>query len=262
MKAKVEISAKNISRFVIVLGLSLGAWCQPIDNDLEYRFRGDRSEGIIQPKKSGNSIELMSALVDYQEESSTIPASLAVRFFLKEPTTASVSVRGLAVAQSYWMNNVHPKTNWKTGFGNEFRWPTSAVIQKLKDLKNMYDLGVLVCLGQSCETTDDLIVTVSPAIFYYSSTPRSISAYRFTFKPISHESLTFTLYQDVNGDAKGAPITSQVFSDVDPGVPFNVFVGAPPHVGWYQLQVIGLKRFSKENVSKTVRFYHSPAPAA
>jgi hypothetical protein len=91
------------------------------------------------------------------------------------------------------MDKVQPHKSWERGFNNDFRWPTSEVIQKLGTISSMYDLGVLICLGQNCETTDGLVVTVAPAVFYYSSLPTSISGYRFTFKPIAHESLTFTL---------------------------------------------------------------------
>jgi hypothetical protein len=259
----VIMTGKSLSLSGIVLILACQMWAQSAKEDTEYRARGDRSEGTIQPRKSGNAIELMSATVDYQEPSSAMPASLAIRFYLKDRSPVSVSVRGVRVAEDYWMNDVHPKKDWEPGFANEFRWPTSEVIQTLMALEpidSMYDLGVVVCLGASCQTTDDLILSVAPAIFYYSRIPTAIGGYRFTFKPITHESLTFNLYEDVNGDSKGASVWSQVYPDVEPGVPFNVLVSMPSNPGWYQLQVTGIKRFSKEEVRKTIRFYHAQAP--
>jgi hypothetical protein len=252
-----RINYKGFSLWAAVVLLGVGAWSQSVPLNLQYKARGDRSEGVIQPKKSGDAIELISAMTDYQEVSSTMPASLAVRFYLKELTNAAVSVRGIRVAQDYWMNNVQPPKNWERGFNNEFRWPTSTVIQQLGMIRNMYDLGVVVCLGPNCETTDDLVVTVAPAILYTSRLPSSISGYRFTFKPITHESLSFNLYQDVNGDAIGSPLESQVYSDVDPGIPFNVALNAPTREGWYQLQVSGTKMYSDELVSKVIRFYNA-----
>ena len=87
---------------------------------MEYQSRGDRWEGTIQPKKSGNKIELLSAIVDSQEPSSAIPPSLAIRFYLKDNSPVSVTVRGVRAAENYWMNNVRPPRDWKPGFGNEF----------------------------------------------------------------------------------------------------------------------------------------------
>jgi hypothetical protein len=244
-----------------ILLLVFAGMCLPEQDDISYRSRGDRSEGIVQPKRSGNSIELISAMADYHEANVTIPPSLAVRFYLKEPTKANVSVRGIRVAQYYWMNEVHPHKNWARGFDNEFRWPTSEVIQKLKEIKTMYDLGVVVCLGANCETTDDLFVTVAPAILYSSSLPNVVAGYQFTFKPIAHENLTFKLYQDLDGTATGAIMDSKSFSDVDPGIPFNVHFDSPKSEGWYQLQVSGVKLYSEEPVSKVIRYYHAPVVA-
>jgi hypothetical protein len=246
---------------ITILVLAYGLRSQSVESDIAYRARGDRWEGTIQPKRSGNKIELMSAIVDYREESPEMPASLAIGFYLREKSPVSVSVRGVRVAEDYWMNEVRPKQSWAPGFGNEFRWRTSEVIQKLPaKIGSMYDLGVIVCLDPSCDTTDNLIMRVAPAVFYHSDFPRSIDGYRFTFKPIERESLTFNLYEDLNGDSKGAPILSRVFSDAPAGVPFNVRFDAPAHQGWYQLKLNGLTRYDKEAVSKTIRFYHAQVP--
>jgi hypothetical protein len=241
---------------VTMLILAYVLQSQSIEKDIAYRARGDRSEGTVQPKRSGNKIELMSAVVDYQEESSTIPASLAIRFYLPDNSPVSVSVRGVRVAEDYWMNEVHPKKDWAPGFGNEFRWQTSEVIQKLP-AKSMYDFGVVVCLEPRCDTTDNLVMKVAPAVFFYSDFPRSINGYRFTFKPIERENLTLNLYEDLNGDSKGTPIVSQVFSDVPAGVPFDMPFPAPTREGWYQLKLNGVTRYDKEDVAKTIRFYHA-----
>jgi hypothetical protein len=252
------LSGKSLSLCATtIIFLAFAGTRQPEQNDISYRVRGDRYEGIVQPKRSGNSIELISAMADYHEANVTIPSSLAVRFYLKEPTKATVSVRGIRVAQNYWMNTIQPH-NWERGFNNEYRWPTSEVIQKLEEIKTMYNLGVVVCLGANCDTTDDLVLTVAPAILYSSNLPNVIAGYQFTFKPVAHENLTFNVYQDVDGNATGETIASRIFSDVPPGLPFNVHFDSPKHEGWYQLQVSGVKLYSEESVSKVIRYYHAP----
>jgi hypothetical protein len=249
---------KSFSLLATILVLASAVCPQAIQKELEYKDRGDRWEGIIQPKKSGNKIELMSAIAAYQETSSAIPASLAIRFYLKDQSPVSVTVRGVRVAENYWMNNVRPPKEWEPGFGNEFRWPTSDVIQQLKaQVASMYDFGVVVCLGTTCDTTDNLTMTVAPVFFYYSTLPKSIDSYLFTFKPIARESLIFKLFEDFNGDSKGPALTSQVFSDVPAGVPFNVLFDAPKREGWYQLKAAGITALSQEDVTKTIRFYHA-----
>jgi hypothetical protein len=253
---KVACSLATLATFVS------GLWPQSIEKDITYRARGDRWEGTIQPKKSGNKIELMSAMVDYEEGASTIPLSVAIRFYLTDKSPVSVSVRGIRVAQDYWMNQVRPTKDWAPGFGNEFRWATSDVIQKLSPkIESIYDFGVLVCLDRDCDTTDNLIMKVAPAVLYYSDFPKSLDGYRLTFKPIARESLTFNLYADLNGNPTGAPIQSQVFPDVPAGVPFNVQFKAPTREGWYQLRVQGVTRYDNEDVAKTIRFYHAQVRA-
>jgi hypothetical protein len=226
-------------------------------NDLEYMDRGDRSEGVIQPKTSGNDLELVSSLVDYTEGSSSLPGVLIIRFYMQRPGDAFITVRGVRVAQDYWMNKVHPSRPWRPGFDNEFRWRTDEVLQKLKAVESMYDLGVVVRLGRDVGVTDFVEERVAPAYFYYSQLPSSVVGYRFTFKPITYEVLRCDVFREMNDNAVGPAIFSQVFPSVEPGVPFNIeWKNAAAEDGWYKLVVSGQKKYSKDPVDKVVHFYH------
>jgi len=201
---------------------------------------------------------LVSAMVEYQESTSVIPEKVAIRFYLKDRVQTSIAVRGVRVSQDYWMNKVRPPKEWQQGFGNEFSWKTGDVIQKLKAVKSIYDLGVVARLGQELEVTDAVEERVAPVIFYYSKLPTTVAGYRFTFKPITYETLRCDFYQEVNGVAEGNSVLSQVYPNVEPGIPFNVeWDSSTATDGWYQLKVTGIKRYSKEPVDKIVHFYHS-----
>jgi hypothetical protein len=253
------ITRESILSALVFVTLATAALPQSAETSLAYKPRGDRYEGLIEPRKSGNGIELISATVNYQEPGVIMPSTIAIRFYMKDPTKVFVTVRGVKAAEDYWMNEVHPQKQWEAGLDNVFRWSTSEVLQKLQalgSLNSVYELGVVVCLGTECDASDTLQESVAPAFLYYSGVPTLVDAYRFTFKPITHESLTFNLYSEVNGEIQITPIESQVYSDVEPGEPFNVELKAPNRDGWYQLKVNGIKRISKERVEKTIRFYH------
>jgi len=238
---------------LLVVILPSGGLAGSSGHDLDYQKRGDRWEGIVAPKESGNDIELLSAIVDYEEPATAMPDSLAIRFFLSKPSPASLTVRGVRAQPHYWMKVLPPK-QWKSGFFNEYRWATAEVIRKL-DIANIYDLGAVVSLTQDLEVTDAVDVEVAPVILYGSKLPTSADGYRFTFKPITYEKLTCKIYEE-NSPQRGA-IFSVARPDLRPGVPFDVvWPSSLANEGWYRLELKGVKSFSNQPVDKVVRFFN------
>ena len=98
--------------------------------ELQYQNRGNWYEGIKPKAVSGYDIELISVLVDYSEDSPTLPDQAKVRFYLpheKEPVF--LTVRELDYKYFYWMDRVRPQDSWDKGYENVFQWPTKTVLQ-------------------------------------------------------------------------------------------------------------------------------------
>lgn len=229
-----------------------------IQNDVNYKLRGDRSEGLVQPKASGNDLELISAVASYIEPAASLPDALIVRFYLPDAGDAYITVRGVRVARDYWMNKVHPRHPWSKGFENQFSWSTNDVLRPLKVIESMYDLGVVVRLGKDEGVTDFVEERVAPAFFYHTQLPTSVAGYRFTFKSITYEQLDSSIFREHNGHSIGRPIFSESFPRVEPGIPFNIEWNiSSAEEGWYKLVIKGQKQFSKEPVDKIIHFYHA-----
>ena len=60
---------------------------------LQYQNRGNRYEGLKPKPVSGYDIELLSALVDYREPSSTWPQTLRLKFYLPAAEPVFLTVR-------------------------------------------------------------------------------------------------------------------------------------------------------------------------
>src|SRR5689334_4248789 len=101
---------------IVLLSSQYSAMAQ---GDLRYQDRGNRFEGIKQPQVSGYDIDLLSAIANYKESSTTIPEKLKLRFFLNQSAQPYIVVRELAVSYYYWMDRVHGPT-WQIGFANYF----------------------------------------------------------------------------------------------------------------------------------------------
>ncbi len=91
--------------------------------DLKYQDRGNRYEGIKGSPVS-DRVELISALIDYNEDSGPLPEKFKLRFYLSEQSKVFVTVRELDNRRNYWMDRIRPSTAWHRGFGNQFEWPT------------------------------------------------------------------------------------------------------------------------------------------
>ena len=109
---------------LVLCALVLGMNPAAAQQDIQYQRRGNRSEGIKPKPVSGYDVELLSALVDTQEDMSKLGAMLGFRFFLKEPASVYPLVRELEYKHYYVLDNVQPATAWQVGYGNVFEWPT------------------------------------------------------------------------------------------------------------------------------------------
>jgi hypothetical protein len=217
--------------------------------DIKYRDRGDRFEGIRQPQVAGYDIELLSALINFQDSSDHMPPYLKVSFYLKSSSKPFLVARELDVTYHYWMDNIHDHS-WQTGFANHFEWPSNEVIQKLKQIQSMYELGVVVRLNSEYPNKEE---TVAPAIFFHDSLPTEINGYLFTFKTNGPSRLTCQIYKE----GSRVPIFTQNFPKVWGGQPFTVqWNSSSTKDGWYKLVISGSFRNNNDPIDKAVKFYH------
>ena len=136
----------------------------PVDlsasDSVSYQPRGNRSEGIKPKPVTGYDLELLSVLADFREAASELPPTLRVRFFLKESTLVSLTVREQRYKDYYWLDQVVPTSPWKAGF-NEFSWPTGDVLRRVDPKFPIENLGVVARLTHDGPSADEL---VAPAI--------------------------------------------------------------------------------------------------
>jgi hypothetical protein len=76
-----EMKARALS-LLVLCALALAVSPAVGQQDVQYQRRGNRSEGIKPKPVSGYDVELLSALVDTQEDMSRLGPTLGFRFFL------------------------------------------------------------------------------------------------------------------------------------------------------------------------------------
>lgn len=223
-------------------------------DSLEYQNRGNRYEGVKPKPVSGYDVELISALVDYQEPSPALPNEVRLKFFLLRRTKdVFLTIRELDYKHYYWMDKVQPTKPWDKGFGNEFIWQTDAVLRQLDKAMNLYDLGVLVRVEHQEPSADDL---VAPAILYHTEAPKKITGYLITLKVNGDARLSCSFYR---GDLQ-TPLTQQRFPKKIAGRPFTVrWDSQAAAEGTYKMVVEGYFLDTNQHFSQTVRFYHQPS---
>jgi hypothetical protein len=227
--------------FVGVLGTTL-------QSDLQYRDRGDRYEGVRSFPIS-DKIELLSAMVDYEEPVTKFPDYFKLRFYLNENAPVSLTVREINNRSNYWLDKVKKPAGWHLGFNNEFQWPTDEVIKPLKNI-GLYDLGTVVELSMN---TPESEIQVAPSILFHSQPPKSVNAYLFSFKVGRRAEVTWHVSKD---DARAPDLeTSSVF--VRGGVARTIrWNAANMKDGRYQLRITISFTTNGQRVSKVIHFYH------
>ncbi len=223
--------------------------------DLQYQRRGDRYEGIKPKPVSGYDIELISALVDYQEPTKTeeFPSQVKLRFYLPQhDQSAHLTVRELDYRAYYWLDNVDPPEPWKPGFQNVFAWPAGPVLKQLTPALDLYELGALIRLDTATSST---VEQVAPVVLYHTNPPSQINGYRFTLKTGEDTRLLAKIVQQ----ATGHNMTVQKFRRKRAGRPFTIqwdAVDAPS--GPYALKITGFSLSTNQSITKEIHFFHQP----
>lgn len=236
-----------------ILGLNILAERTPWAlGPLDYQQRGDHFEGVRPKPVAGEDIELISVLIDYSEEATTLPDRLHLKFFLEKADQAFVTVREQDYHHYYWLDKVSPQHAWRPGFGNEFTWSTASVLRQLHQNFPLEELGVLVRLKKEGPSEPE---HVAPAIFYHSKVPQTVDGYLFTLKMASDAKVSCAIYREGYDTA----LITQRFKRLLGGRPFTVKWGAQKTPeGSYNLQCRGYFLDNNVAVSQTVRFYHQP----
>lgn len=241
---------------LLLFVLSLNLFTEPhvwALQDVDYQQRGDHFEGVRPKPVAGEDIELISALIDYDEGSSTLPERLHLKFFLKGTEPAFVTVREQDYKHYYWLDKVFPQSAWRPGFDNEFVWSTAAVLRQLDQHFPLEELGVLVRLKKEGPSEPE---QVAPAILYHTKAPQAVNGYLFTLKTASDAKMSCSVYREGNDKA----VVTQGFKRLLGGRPFTVQWDAQKAPeGAYNLQCAGYFFESNASVRQTVRFYHQPS---
>ena len=233
------------------------------DPELEYKDRGDRHEGLKRRLQSGFDIELLSARIDFREESEGWPEELRLLFhlpeadsevFLSEPEKVFVTVRPRRPQTTYyWLDKVRPPSPWRVGAVNGFAWPTATVLRQLTSLR-LDDLGAVVRLQQDSPGKREY---VAPALLYHSQAPSEVTGYRFTLKTNGTAVLTCKIY---HGETE---VELRPRKRERAGSPFTVrWKSAQQPEGWYRLVISGHFEMDEHPLDKEIVFYHKAALTA
>lgn len=247
------MSVRSLQRWLaMLLCVSL---CCPLGwgQDLAYQKRANRSEGIKAKPVSGFDIELLSAQVDYPEPTGKLHERFYARFFLERPAPVFLTVRELDYKYYYWLDNIEPRGNWRTGFDNVFDWPTKDVISQLPGL-TINELGTVARLDSPQPRA---IERVAPVIFYQSEYPAEVKGYRFAFKLRGDAKIKAMIYPENGGEG----ILVQSLAPQRGGRPFWIkWDATSPFVsrGAYKLVVSGYMLNSNDPLNQVVHFRHQP----
>ena len=238
--------------FALSLNLSTGQSVWALQ-DLDYQQRGDHFEGVRPKPVAGEDIELISALIDYNDVGSTFPDQLHLKFFLKGTDQAFVTVREQDYKYYYWLDRVSPQHAWQPGFGNEFVWSTVSVLRQLDRNFPLEELGVLVRLNTEGPSEPE---RVAPAILYHTKAPQAVNGYLFTLKMASDAKISCSIYREGMDQA----VLTQGFKRLLGGRPFTVKWDAQKALeGAFNLHCTGYFLDNNVSVRQTVRFYHHPS---
>ena len=238
--------------FLISMVLAVGSTNPtPFQADLRYKDRGDRYEGIKGFPVS-DRIELLSAMVDYEEPTAQMPPYFRLKFFLKKRTSVFVTVRETNNRHNYWLDRIRPQMNWQSGFANEFSWPSDEVIRPLKDIR-LSDLSGLARLEKDDPSVD---IRVAPCILFHSQPPTRIEGYIFGFKLSQRADVDWVITRDESN----APLLDRGSFKM-PGRVARVIKwnASQAKDGWYRLKITVIFSSNGKEVNQLVRFYHRAA---
>ena len=223
----------------VVAHLALTCGIGLAKDDLEYKRRGNRHEGLRSHPVSGYQLELISVVLDHPLEfGTTLPRNLTVEFHIPDSTLTSPDAIRLTVRESnydlyYWLDQARPDSTWSVG-RNRFTWSTADVLQKLNSsqIRNLlHELAVLIQLGPVTGP-----IRTTPALLYGPEPPGTPKACLFTLRPNSG----CTLDMSISSAAGGAPLHKEIGRrcDAESAVDFLWPLTNVP-AGKYVLQVTG-----------------------
>lgn len=227
-----------------------------VENNLSYRSRGNRFEGIREFPVSSATIELRSfkATDNRHLSADTIPPTYRLRFFLENNATPYVVVRDLEDRYSYYLDQVTPLKPWRPGFNNLFEWSTKDVINNIHGL-DLDHLGVIIRLESDHPSDRE---KVAPAVLYQSLSPTAITGYDIVFKTNVTAKLKFTIRKN-NGSTVETGLDPQIVQKWKPEIPLHVtWNAANAGAGKYRLVVEGLNLKNDEPFGQEISFFHNP----
>ncbi len=172
---------------------------------------------------------------------------------MERPAPVFLTVRELDYKHYYWLDNIEPRGNWRTGFDNVFDWPTKDVISQLPGL-TINELGTVARLDSPQPRA---IERVAPVIFYQSQYPAEVKGYRFAFKLRGDAKIKAMIYPENGGEG----ILVQSLAPQRGGRPFWIkWDATSPSVsrGAYKLVVSGYMLNSNDPLNQVVHFRHQP----
>ncbi len=216
-------------------------------DDLDYRDRDDRWEGIKRRPIRGHDVELLGARVESPLAASSELEDLSVRFFLESQDEVYLTLRERNLAKNYWLDRARPPEAWRPKAANVFTWPSGDVLKPLG--LEPSDLLVLVRLATDTPGSRE---RVAPAMFPAAAGGR-VTGYRFTFKTNDPAKIGYRLL-----DPQGTQIASGEQRPRPAGLPFDVRwpAGDRPE-GRYSLLLEGYFVADNTPIVQEVEFFHT-----
>ncbi len=231
----------------------LAANCNNSGNDeLSYKDRGNRCEGVHPQNVSSYEIELISAMA-YREQAKKLPKffDLKIKFCLpKRRNDIYVKVRELEYEHFYRMDK--PNISLNKGCGNFFEWSNKTVIEKLTGLK-ISDLGALVRLGNQSSSIEE---EVAPVIFYHGSSPNKISEYSFIFETNRDAKFKYFIIDEKAGKEIVPKKKRHLLTKSNKPFKIKWKNASSSRNGFYTLNLEGHFANNGDEIYQSVRFYH------
>ena len=216
--------------------------------DLEFRDRGNRSEGVKAFGISAPDLELLSFLRYKEKVEPKTNVILKIRFYLQKATFFYITAKELKVRRFYLMkSNIN---NWPRGWQEFAPWPTNGVLRPLELLLD--DLGIVGRLQHDRIGSGE----ITPLIVYHSQFPTELMRYMFDF--VSKKDLQRIEYK-LYKLSQEEPIVNKKIRGLFGGIPFSISIDMSNYgEGYYKLVLDGKFRNEFGGPHRSYTFYHHP----